>query len=311
MPGPRSKGLFGPLKVSGRTVALAIAVPLGLCSATMDTPIQPARTRFLLGLVLPSFLLAVLLGQGCASKTRVAPPPGRVIAKPSVRTQAPPVVKHGLPRMGYSIQVGAFARVDNAARLTRSLEARGIEAFYFAHSSGLFKVRFGNYPSWKEAAAIAKPLRASGIIEAYYIVSPGEYVQARGGTPGSHTIRDEIVATAQSFLGLPYQWCDASTNAVLDCSGLALAVYQLNGLNLPRTSAEQYDSGTPVDVDGLQKGDLVFFSDSWFGRISHVGIFIGDGQFIHAPGKGKVIRTESLASSYYQEHYRGGRTYLQ
>jgi cell wall-associated NlpC family hydrolase len=213
--------------------------------------------------------------------------------------------------MGYSIQVGAFARVDNAARLTKSLETKGIEAFYFTHSSGLYKVRFGNYPSWKEAAAVAGQLRSSGIIEVYYIVSPGEYVQAKGGTPGAHSLRDEIVATARSFIGLPYQWCDASTNAVLDCSGLALAVYQLNGMNLPRTSADQYASGTPVDKDGLQKGDLVFFATSWFGRISHVGIYIGDGMFIHAPGQGKVIRTESLAVSYYQEHYRGARTYLQ
>jgi len=92
---------------------------------------------------------------------------------------------------------------------------------------------------------------------------------------------------------------------------LALAVYQLNGLSLPRTSADQYDSGTPVDKEELQKGDLVFFSNSWFGGISHVGIYIGDGRFIHAPGKGKVIRSESLASAYYQDHYRGARTYLQ
>lgn len=291
-------------------MALAIAVLIGLCFASMNKPIMPARTVFLLGLILPSFLLALLMCPGCAPKTRVAPPPGRAIDKPLPRTQAPPDVKRELQRMGYSIQVGAFARVDNAARLTRSLEGQGIEAFYFTHSSGLYKVRFGNYPSWKEASAVARQLRASGIIEAYYVVNPGEYVQARGGVPGAHTLREEIVSTAQSFLGLPYQWCDASTNAVLDCSGLALAVYQLNGLNLPRTSADQYASGTPVDKDDLSKGDLVFFSESWIGRISHVGIYIGGGEFIHAPGKGKVIRTESLASSYYQDHYRGGRTYL-
>jgi len=262
-------------------------------------------------LILPTVLLAALIIAGCAHKTRVALPPVRAPEHPGARMQARPVVKRELPRMGYAIQGGAFARLDNAARLTKSLEARGIEAFYFAHGSGLYKVRFGNYPSWKEAAAMAKQLRASGIIEAFYIVNPGEYVRARGGVPGAHTVRDEIVATAQSFLGLPYQWCDASTNAILDCSGLALAVYQLNGLSLPRTSADQYDSGTPVDKEELQKGDLVFFSNSWFGGISHVGIYIGDGRFIHAPGKGKVIRSESLASAYYQDHYRGARTYLQ
>ena len=277
----------------------------------MDKPESKARMKCALSLILPALLLAVLITPGCAPKIRVALPPSHAIAKPAPRTQAPPDVQCELQRMGYSIQVGAFARVDNAVRLTKSLEAQGIDAFYFAHSSGLYKVRFGNYPSWKEAAAVARRLRSDGIIEVYYIVSPGEYVQARGGVPGAHTIRDEIVATARSYLGVPYQWCDVSTNAVLDCSGLALAVYQLNGLNLPRTSADQYASGTPVDKDQLQKGDLIFFSTSWFGGISHVGIFIGEGEFIHAPGKGKVIRTESLASSYYQEHYRGARTYLQ
>jgi len=276
----------------------------------MNRPTNLSRMKSTRSLILPPVLLALLICLGCAPKTRVAPPSGRVIDKPPPRTQASPDARRELQRMGYSIQVGAFARVDNAARLTRSLEGQGIEAFYFAHSSGLYKVRFGNYPSWKEANAVAGQLRASGVIEAYYIVNPGEYVQARGGVPGAHSLRDEIVSTARSFLGLPYQWCDASTNAVLDCSGLALAVYQLNGLNLPRTSADQYASGTPVDMDNLGKGDLVFFSESWFGRISHVGIYIGGGEFIHAPGKGKVIRTESLASSYYQEHYRGGRTYL-
>lgn len=265
-----------------------------------------------------AFIILIIMGTmnalvwGCAPKVHVAPPPSRTIMPPVGQAPAPvpETARRQLPRMGYTIQVGAFSRVENAVRLTKSLEAQGLPAFYFAHGSGLYKVRFGNYPTWKEARSAADRIREAGIIDIYYIVRPDEYVQAKGGTPGARSLRDEIVATAQSFVGLPYQWCDASTNAVLDCSGLASAVYQLNGLNLPRTSEDQFTSGFSVEKDQLQKGDLVFFATSWTNRISHVGIYIGDNHFIHAPGKGKTIRSESLSSAYYQEHYRGACTYL-
>lgn len=254
---------------------------------------------------------------GCAPRLRVSPPPPRTAPSPPKvevpkSTPAPQALPapQTLPKMGYSIQVGAFAKVKNAIRLTRALEAQGVPAFYFAHSSGLYKVRFGNYPTWKDARATADLLRTSGTIDAYYIVRPGEYVQAKGGVPGTHSLREEIVSTAQGFIGLPYQWCDASTNAVLDCSGLASAVYQLNGLNLPRNSQEQFNSGFPVEKEQLQKGDLVFFATNGTKRISHVGIYVGEDQFIHAPGKGKTIRTESLSRAYYQTRYRGACTYL-
>jgi cell division septation protein DedD len=83
--------------------------------------------------------------------------------------------------MGYSIQVGAFAQLDNAARLTKKLEKQGLDAFYFAHSSGLFKVRFGNYRSQANALTEARRLQEIGILDVYYVVKPGEYAIARGG----------------------------------------------------------------------------------------------------------------------------------
>lgn len=212
--------------------------------------------------------------------------------------------------MGYSIQVGAFSQVDNAARLTKKLEKQGLDAFYFAHSSGLYKVRFGNYASQGNAFGEARRLQQLGIIDVFYIVKPGEYAIARGRHEGGGTVRDELVDTAQSFIGLPYQWGSCSLNAPLDCSGLVMAVYQLNGLNVPRTSEEQYKSGMPVAKDRLEKGDLVFFATSCSGRISHVGIYIGDDKFIHAPGTGKTICADSLTSSYYRDRFYGACTYL-
>ncbi|MCE5274038.1 MAG: NlpC/P60 family protein [Syntrophaceae bacterium] len=213
-------------------------------------------------------------------------------------------------KMGYTIQVGAFTRVDNAARLTKKLEKQGLEAFYFAHSSGLYKVRFGNYSSLRTAFAEAKHLRDEGVIDVYYVVKPGEYAVARGRTPGKGSIREEIVDTAETFIGIPYQWGGCSPDSALDCSGLVLAVYQLNGLNVPRTSEDQYRSGRQVMADELEKGDLVFFSTSSNGRVSHVGIYIGDDKFIHAPGRGKTICSEKLSTSYYRDRFYGACSYL-
>ncbi|MFY9396827.1 MAG: NlpC/P60 family protein [Desulfomonilia bacterium] len=212
--------------------------------------------------------------------------------------------------MGYSIQAGAFSQVENAARLTRALEERGIDAFYFPHGSGLFKVRFGNYASRSEAEAAARRLLDTGIIDAYLIVGPWEYVSARGARNRSVSIRDDLAQTAQSFIGIPYRWGSSIPEKGLDCSGLVLAVYELNGLSLPRTSREQFVAGKPIHRERLERGDLVFFATGARHRVSHVGIYIGNDRFIHAPATGSTIRAESLSSGYFQERYLGARTYL-
>ncbi len=126
-----------------------------------------------------------------------------------------------------------------------------------------------------------------------------------------HAFRDDLVNTAQTYIGLPYQWGASTINGPNDCSGLVMAVYQLNGLNVPRTSKEQYQYGIPIEKQELKKGDLVFFSTSSPGRVSHVGIYIGDDKFIHAPSTGKTIREESLSHEYFSSHFYGACTYLQ
>jgi cell wall-associated NlpC family hydrolase len=84
----------------------------------------------------------------------------------------------------------------------------------------------------------------------------------------------------------------------------------LNGLNLPRSSRDQYTIGAPVERTELAKGDLVFFATKGLGKISHVGVYAGDDRFIHAPGKGKTIRVDSLSDRYYYGRYVGARKYL-
>jgi cell wall-associated NlpC family hydrolase len=247
--------------------------------------------------LLVSLLLALLAG-GCAPKVAVPPTPEPL-----------PRVKE-IARMGYSVQAGAFLSVDNAIRLTHALENQGLSAYYFRHKSGFYKVRFGDFPSKEGALSRAESLSAAGIIQEYYIVSPDDYAVAKIRIYGARGLRGELVETAEGFIGLPYQWGGSSPEQGFDCSGLTMAVYQYNGLNLPRSSREQFMHGTPVERRELEKGDLVFFAIRDGAKVSHVGLYSGDDRFIHAPGRGKTIREDSLSDHYFAARYAGARTYL-
>jgi hypothetical protein len=244
------------------------------------------------------FLFISLVIAGCGGK--------RI---PSITPSVP--LKKGLPPIGYTIQVGAFSNIANAVRLSESLEKQGLDAYYFRHQSGLFKVRFGNFASRNQAETIADKYVALGYIESYYIVAPEDYALAEKRFYGSEALRMDIVRTAESFIGLPYKWGGNSPEAGFDCSGLSMAVYHLNGLNLPRTSKEQYDTGVSIERKGISEGDLVFFKTTNGRDISHVGIYTGQGKFIHAPGTGKDIRIDSLLNTYYAAKYAGAKSYIE
>jgi len=212
--------------------------------------------------------------------------------------------------MGYTLQVGAFAQVENAARLTNRLNRDNLDAYYFLYKQGLYKVRFGNFATREHAAREAEILKAMGVIGPYYVVRPEDYAIAKRVHYDDLLFRDEIVKTARSFVGVPYRWGGTSAAHGFDCSGLAMAIYRLNGLKLPRTSGQQYEAGMPVGREDLARGDLVFFDTRGRGRISHVGIYIGQGRFIHAPKTGKRVCASSLSNSYYKNRYIGARSYL-
>jgi len=141
-------------------------------------------------------------------------------------------------------------------------------------------------------------------------VSPEEYSVAKRRKFGKQYLQNEIVVTARRFLGMPYAWGGSSQQKGFDCSGLTMTVYKLNGLNLPHSSRQQYKAGTSINKRNLQKGDLVFFATSRGRKVSHVGIYLGNNQFVHAPGNNKHVRTESLSNTYFRERYVGARTYL-
>ncbi len=248
----------------------------------------------------PFFLLCLLLlAAGCARQIRVSPPPSLEPAEIE------------LTQTGYTIQVGAFRNYKNAARLTRSLNQFNLNAYYFEHRSGLYKVRFGDFTLKSAAQKKAKSILDTGVIKEFYIVSPESYALKKESELGPTYIRNEIVSRAESYLDIPYQWGGSSQEEGFDCSGLTMAVYQLIGLNLPHSAEGQFRTGTPVKKEKLHRGDLIFFRTSGSQRISHVGIYTGNGSFIHAPGRNKKIRIDSLFSTYFRKHYAGARTYLQ
>jgi cell wall-associated NlpC family hydrolase len=225
-------------------------------------------------------------------------------------TPPSPPSDSGISPVRYTIQAGAFSSVENAIRMTRSLESHGLDAYYYREPSGFFRVRFGDFASREEATDRARSLLADGIIDAYYVVSPDAYAIARTGYPNTSRLRADIVETAERFIGVPYQWGGTSREDGFDCSGLVMAVYQLNGFKLPRASSDQYASGRPVAQYQLKGGDLVFFSFSQGKKVSHVGIYAGKGYFIHAPGRGKFIRKDALSNPSFQARFVGARTYL-
>ena len=114
-------------------------------------------------------------------------------------------------------------------------------------------------------------------------------------------IRENIVSFAKKQLGKPYFY-GASGNQKFDCSSFTQYVYRSIGINVPRVAAEQALI-KPKLVRGIKKGDLLFFETLEKGRISHVGIYIGNRQFIHASSKSKKV-TVSDFSGFYQEKFR-------
>jgi len=109
------------------------------------------------------------------------------------------------------------------------------------------------------------------------------------------------VGVAMQYLGTPYVW-GGSAPGGFDCSGFVMYVYAQMGVSLPHHAADQFNYGVPVSRDQLEPGDLVFFDG-----LGHVGIYIGNGQFIHAPHTGDVVKISSLNDSWYAATYVGAR----
>jgi cell wall-associated NlpC family hydrolase len=132
---------------------------------------------------------------------------------------------------------------------------------------------------------------------------PGDAALASSSsTPAPPAKYGGVVGIAMQYLGVPYVWGGASPSG-FDCSGLTMYVYAQIGISLPHNAAMQYNSvGVPVSRSELAPGDLVFFDG-----LGHMGMYIGGGQFIHAPHTGDVVKISSLSDSWYASTYVGAK----
>lgn len=120
--------------------------------------------------------------------------------------------------------------------------------------------------------------------------------------------QSKVLDTAQQMLGVPYRSGGSSPRG-FDCSGLVSYSYKRAGIHIPRTTAQQYTQSQKIPRRDLQSGDLVFFNLK--GRkISHVGIYLDRGRFIHAPSSGKSVSIDSLENPYWHSRYRGAGRYF-
>lgn len=129
--------------------------------------------------------------------------------------------------------------------------------------------------------------------------------------PTVPTLRDRVVQAGIDAVGTPYSWGGDDAEG-FDCSGLVLYVYrEIAGLELPRTARAQRREGQSVSAKKeLRPGDLVFFATRGRGVTSHVGIYIGQNKFVHAPRRGTKVRVDDMKNSYWAKRYVGARRYL-
>lgn len=218
--------------------------------------------------------------------------------------------------LGYGRVTGAKVNIRSgpgtASRILTQANT-GDSAYIIGLNNGWYKIIFGQY---------------IGYIRSDYLVltevpyenrdSQNSPLFFRGGKstglrPSAEALKkpttaaDQILNTAKQYLGVPYLW-GGTTPKGFDCSGFVQYVFAKHGISLPRTSKQQYGVGSAVSRSQLKKGDLVFFNTSGSG-VSHLGIYTGDGRFIHASSsKGVVV--SSLDNTYWAPRYLGARRVL-
>ncbi len=125
--------------------------------------------------------------------------------------------------------------------------------------------------------------------------------------PSGHATSGSVTSYARSLIGVPYKYGGTSPDTGFDCSGFVGYVFRHSiGISLPRSAPQISRQGQPVKLAQLREGDLVFY-DTNHHAFSHVGIYLGDDRFIHAPSSGGSVRIEDMKLDYWRKHYNGAR----
>ena len=240
-------------------------------------------------------LMICALGTGITGIAQAGPPQERAVRK-SPSNQHTVKAPQGKTRASTASPAKPATTATTAAAATTATTAAAATASTAAAAATA---------STAAAAAAASALMSGGAT-----LGPPVAVAAAtapSGTSASTDFAAEVVFRALSLLGVNYRFGGNSPAAGLDCSGLVRLVFsEVTGLTLPRRSDEMSRVGGSVDKSELQPGDLVFFNTLRM-PFSHVGIFIGNGQFVHSPSSGSSVRVENMNLSYWQSRFNGAR----
>lgn len=200
--------------------------------------------------------------------------------------------------LGYGVVEDASVNLRDAPSSDGELLAQlstGETAYIIGLNCGWYKVQYEGQTGYIRSDLLA-------------LTEPPKYnsTGSVGEAPVVETVGQQLVNYAYNFLGTPYVWGGTSTSG-FDCSGFTQYVYAQMGYSIKRTAQQQYNSNG-YEVTNLQPGDLVFFSNTYSASgVTHVGIYIGDNQFIHAANSGSGVKITSLGDDYYAARYVGAK----
>lgn len=146
--------------------------------------------------------------------------------------------------------------------------------------------------------------KSTGVTPSASALSGSSSANASSGSTGSSASGSQILAEAQKYLGVPYVYGGASPSG-FDCSGFVYYVLKQSGFSPSRTLNILYQMGSSVKKADLKAGDIVFFANTYGSGLSHVGIYAGNGEFIHAPNSRSTVSYSDLTSGYWANHYYG------
>jgi cell wall-associated NlpC family hydrolase len=268
----RASSFRAPLIVPTRVAAAALPQHGVIPTAARASAPAPTPARF----VPPAAPPRVSLAQ--ASEARVYATP--------IATQPPaaanPMISGDEARPGDDVQLADSVPASAAADMVRAVEPSG-EAFAAP-------------PAGSDTGT-----QRLQVAQATSGVAPLVRVAPRVPTRGEHVVR-----TALTYRGTPYRR-GATGRGAFDCSGFTLFLYRKAGSPLPRTAAQQFRRGRPVPKSQMKPGDLVFFCNTYKRGISHVGVYVGENRFVHAAGRGRGVRVDSLDRPFYRRKWAGAR----
>lgn len=206
--------------------------------------------------------------------------------------------------------IGLFNIGRDAAKIVAGLTVAIILAVVYSVSVVMTLIT-STVPDGTEQSFAAGHVLSTGSPPRIAGSSSGEDLRRSDGTIGAAPATNQgyslAVLVAQSQLGRPYVWGGAALQAGFDCSGLVQWSYRQIGVSLPRTAQQQFNATSRLSSEQLQAGDLVFFQICCQppDLVTHVGVYAGAGNMLHAPAPGEVVRLESISTPYWRRHWVG------